>query len=268
MIKFRLQSFFITAILFIFVQACQSVTSQDKTQQAEKLLKNNNINNQQCVILLHGLARGKRSLAKMTNALENAGYATVNYAYPSRQYVIETLSENAITAALAQCNKHTRIHFVTHSLGGILVRQYLAKHDLANLGRVVMLGPPNKGSQVVDKLKRVPGFKAINGPAGLQLGTDENSVPNTLGAANFEVGVIAGTRSINPILSTLLPGQDDGKVSLSHTKLDGMADHIALPVTHPLMMDNPRVIKETLHFLQYGSFQSNKNLKSKHATTW
>lgn len=258
MIKFRLQSFFIITILFVVLQACQSVTSQDKNQQAEQLLRNNNIKNQQCVILLHGLARGKRSLAKMTTALESAGYATVNYAYPSRKYVIETLSETAITAALAQCNSSARVHFVTHSLGGILVRQYLAKHDLARLGRVVMLGPPNKGSQVVDKLKRVPGFKAFNGPAGLQLGTDEASVPNTIGAANFEVGVIAGTRSINPVLSTMLPGQDDGKVSLSHTKLDGMTDHIALPVTHPLMMDNPRVIDETLHFLQHGSFQSNK----------
>ena len=98
-------------------------------------------------------------------------------------------------------------------MGGILVRQYLLLNTIENLGHVVMLGPPNKGSQVVDKLYKVPGFKLINGPAGMQLGTGELSVPNILGPANFKVGIIAGTRSINLILSSMLPNPDDGKVS-------------------------------------------------------
>jgi len=187
--------------------------------------------------------------------LEGEGYQTVNVSYPSTKHNIAQLAEDAIGDALNQCSMCTTIHFVTHSMGGILVRQYLNAHSVKNLGRVVMLGPPNQGSQVVDTLKNIPGFKMINGPAGMQLGTEDMSIPNTLGPAHFELGVIAGTRSINLILSTMLPKPDDGKVSVENTKLDGMADHIALPVTHPFMMNNKKVIRQVLCFLKNGSFQ-------------
>ncbi|HCY87941.1 MAG TPA: alpha/beta hydrolase [Desulfobacteraceae bacterium] len=206
------------------------------------------------VILLHGLARTARSMAVMETSLEAAGYHTVNLGYPSTEYPVETLAQNAIDDALSNCPQDNTVHFVTHSLGGILVRQYLSRQKIANLGRVVMLGPPNKGSQVVDKLKDVPGFKMINGPAGRQLGTDPASIPSRLGPAEFEVGVIAGTRSINLFLSTLLPGRDDGKVTVENTRLEGMADHIELPSTHPFMMKNKTVVHQTLHFLKHGRF--------------
>ncbi len=206
------------------------------------------------VILLHGLARTNRSMTKMASALKDDGFHTINHDYPSTKYPIEELAEKEIEQALNKCPKGDRIHFVTHSLGGILVRQYLRFHTIENLGRVVMLGPPNKGSQVVDTLKNVPGFELMNGPSGMQLGTEAQSVPNTLGPANFEVGIIAGTRSINLILSTFLPGQDDGKVTIEGTKLEGMADHITLPASHPLMMRNKTVIRQTIHFLRHGRF--------------
>ncbi len=140
-------------------------------------------------------------------------------------------------------------------MGGILVRQYLSQHRLNQLGRVVMLGPPNQGSQVVDKLRDWSVFRWFNGPAGVELGTDMASVPKTLGAAEFELGIIAGSRSINWLLSTLLPGPNDGKVTVESTKLAGMTDHLVLPVTHPLMMRHPDVIRQTLYFLQHGEFQ-------------
>ena len=82
-----------------------------------------------------------------------------------------------------------------------------------------MIGPPNKGSEVVGKLRDVPGFYFIHGEAGLELGTGETSVPNQLGQANFDLGIIAGTRSNNLILSGMIPGVDDGKVSVENTKL-------------------------------------------------
>lgn len=208
----------------------------------------------ECVVLLHGLARSASSLNKLAAALDKHGYHCINYNYPSTQADIPTLAEQAITAALSQCPNALTVHFVTHSMGGILVRQYLSQHTVDNLGRVVMLGPPNQGSEVVDTLRDMPGFQLINGPAGMQLGSDKMSVPNRLGPANFELGVIAGTRSINWILSTMLPKPDDGKVSVQSTKLEGMSDHISLPVTHPLMMNNPQVIAQTLHFLTYGEF--------------
>lgn len=210
---------------------------------------------QECVILLHGMARSNSSMDKLSNALDKSGYLTVNYDYPSTKYPVNKLAYQAITDALAQCQQTSKINFVTHSLGGILVRHYLSNNSIDNMGRVVMLGPPNKGSQVVDELRSMPGFELINGPAGLQLGTENDSVPNTLGPADFEVGIIAGTSTINFFLSTMLPNPNDGKVSVESTKLEGMADHISMPVTHPFMMNNEQVIKQVIYFLNNGVFK-------------
>ena len=209
---------------------------------------------QECVVLLHGLARSDRSMEKMAERLREKGFAVINHDYPSTEYPIEELSQTVFPEAAGECPEESRIHFVTHSLGGILVRYYLKYHALDNLGRVVMLGPPNKGSQVVDAMAEMPGFKLLNGPAGLQLGTEPSSLPNRLGAADFEVGIIAGTRSINLILSQLLPNPDDGKVSVESTKLEGMSDHITVPVSHPFLMNDDEVIRQTIHFLRHGQF--------------
>ena len=202
---------------------------------------------------MHGLARTSGSMQKIERSLQEKNFYVVNLGYPSRSHTIEKLSEIAITPALQQC-KQRKINFVTHSLGGILVRQYLANHDIPNLNRVVMLGPPNQGSEVVDKMKDVSGFNFLNGKAGRQLGTDSDSVPNQLGGANFEVGIIAGSRTINFILSLLIPGNDDGKVSIERTKLEGMSDHIVIPATHSFMMRNKQVIKQVVHYLDNGKF--------------
>ena len=208
------------------------------------------------VILLHGLARSDRSMKKLEMALLEKGYSVHNVSYASTRKTIEQLAEEAIGPALKSCPADRKLHFVTHSLGGILVRQYLLRHEIDNLGRVVMLGPPNKGSEVVDKLRNFPGFHFINGDAGLELGTGEGSVPNQLGAANFDLGIIAGTRSINLILSRMIAGVDDGKVSVESTKLEGMHDHLELEVTHPFMMRNNKVIEQVIHYLETGGFSA------------
>jgi hypothetical protein len=125
-----------------------------------------------------------------------------------------------------------------------------------NLGRVVMLGPPNSGSEIVDLLQNVPGFKTVNGPAGLQLSAKKDALPNQLGPANFELGIIAGSRSVNLVLSTMLPMPNDGKVSVESSKLEGMSDHLTMPVTHTFMMRNSAVITQVILFLQQGAFKS------------
>lgn len=216
-----------------------------------------------CVILLHGLAKSDSSMKKLETAVENAGFFAVNVDYPSTDHPIEKLAGPAIAPALDRCARNgsatddspSQVHFVTHSMGGILVRQYLSRVNVENLGRVVMLGPPNRGSEVVDKLGSFPGFHFIFGDAGLQLGSGKMSVPNTLGAADFDVGIIAGTESINPILSSMLPGKDDGKVTVERTRLEGMRDHLEMPVTHVFMMKNQKVITQVVHYLQHGQFQ-------------
>lgn len=147
-----------------------------------------------------------------------------------------------------------RVHFVTHSMGGILVRYYLNEHRMTNLGRVVMLGPPNRGSEIVDALGKDPFFKWLNGPAGGQLGTDINSVPNRLPAIDFDCAVIAGDASINWINSLIIPGPDDGKVSVSRTRIEGLRAHVVMPVSHPYLMKDVGVIHQVIHYLAFGCF--------------
>ncbi len=207
------------------------------------------------VILLHGLARSDDSMALLASALEAQGYCVANVDYDSRAGDIESLAVAAISPALKTCADAERIHFVTHSLGGILVRQYLAHHEIENLGRVVMLGPPNKGSEVVDTLRDVPGYHFINGDAGLELGTDENSIPNQLGPATFDLGIIAGTSTVNLILSEMIAGPNDGKVSVENTRLEGMNDHLVMEVTHTFMMRNDDVIEQVIYYLENGKFK-------------
>jgi len=213
-------------------------------------------NKNECVVLLHGLARSSRSFSAMENSLVETGYHVVNIDYPSRKQSIEMLAERYVTKAIEKCQslRPKKIHFVTHSMGGILVRYYLANQLLDNLGHVVMLSPPNQGSEVVDKLGDFPGFYVFNGPAGQQLGTSVESLPNKLGPVDYSVGIITGNKSINLILSTLIPGDDDGKVSVERAKVAGMSDYLIVPHTHPMIMLSEEVIRQTIYYLQSGKF--------------
>lgn len=209
-----------------------------------------------CVVLLHGLARTSKSMTKLVPAFEASSYRVANVDYPSREKPIEELAEIAVQKGVDQCgvDAEEQIHFVTHSLGGILLRYYLTHNQLPQLGRVVMLAPPNKGSEVVDKLGKVPGYYWLNGPAGLQLGTDAGSIPSSLGPVTYPVGIVAGTRTINYLLSQFLPNPDDGKVSVKNTRVEGMADFIKLPVSHPFIMRDDSAIQQARAFIENGEF--------------
>jgi pimeloyl-ACP methyl ester carboxylesterase len=207
-----------------------------------------------CVILLHGLARTSASMEELAAAFAEAGYAVANIDYPSRRHPVETLAPLVVQAGLAACPADTPVHFVTHSLGGILVRHYLASEPLPRLGRVVMIAPPNQGSEVVDRLGAMPGFAFWNGPAGLQLGTGPDALPRKLPAVTYPTGVIAGTRTFNLLLSQFLPNPDDGKVSVHSARVEGMRDFITVPYSHPFIMEREEVVTLALRFLSTGSF--------------
>lgn len=185
------------------------------------------------VVLLHGLGRGPASMAMLECSLRREGYRVLNIDYPSRRAPIAKLAERALGPVFGDGTRPSaeRVHVVTHSLGGILVRQYLRDHGVpATLGRVVMLAPPNGGSEIVDTLDGWGAYHRINGPAGLDLGTGPGAAPAALGALppGAEAGVIAGDFSWNPLFSALIPGADDGKVAVARTHVPGERDHLTL----------------------------------------
>jgi triacylglycerol lipase len=208
------------------------------------------------VVLLHGMGRTSLSMKRMEQFLENHGYRVINVSYHSRRLTIEQLSENYLRPLLDQkiTDPDAKVHFVTHSLGGIIVRQYLSSHTPKNLGRVVMLAPPNHGSEIIDCLKANPISRDFVGSSGRELGTDSDAVPNRLGPVHFECGIIAGDRSFNPFLASLLPNPNDGKVSVASAKVEGMSDFLVLHSTHTWLMWRERTLRQTLYFLEAGHF--------------
>ncbi|MEX2470031.1 MAG: hypothetical protein WD396_09770, partial [Pseudohongiellaceae bacterium] len=177
----------------------------------------------ECVVLLHGLARVSNSMGELERKLGHSGYSVANISYPSTREPLDVLANDAVGRGLEACRQTGAevIHFVTHSLGGILLRYYHQSQGIAELGRVVMLGPPNQGSELVDGLDGVPGF-GILGPTGRALGTEPEDIPRQLGPVAFELGVIAGDVNLNPLSLFLIDGANDSVVSVESTRVEGM----------------------------------------------
>jgi len=212
----------------------------------------------QCVVLLHGLGRTPRSMARVESALHAAGYATANMDYPSQSQTIEASALAAVPRGIGECRAagaHT-IHFVTHSMGGLLLRYYLSGHAVEGLGRAVMLGPPNQGSEVADALAGTALYDRVNGPAGAQLVTGPDGIAARLGPVRFPLGIIAGNQRtvVDSVLATHIPGENDGKVAVERARVEGMDDFMVLPVNHTFMAYDDVVIAQVLQFLRHGHF--------------
>ena len=211
----------------------------------------------ECVIVIHGMGRTKNSMNRIEKSLVKDNYIVWNESYPSTSESIEKLAVEHIEKGLAFCNKSKveTIHFVTHSLGGIMVRYYLQDHKIDSLGKIVMLSPPNKGSEVADFLKDIYVYKLAMGPAGQQLGTDSNSLPKLMRSIDANVGIITGNKTLDPWFSPLIPGVDDGKVSVESAKLEEMSDFMVVESTHAFIMRNALVIDQIKYFLKHGIFK-------------
>jgi pimeloyl-ACP methyl ester carboxylesterase len=243
----RLSLIILLPLLASGLPACATLVRTDLVERYQS---------DECVVLLHGLNRSWRTMEKLAVGLQQDGFSTANVDYPSTTLPVEEMAPIVVHEGLAQCRQTgaTRIHFVSHSLGGILLRYAYEQERIPDLGRVVMLGPPNQGSEVIDKTRNWPGVTVLTGVAGLQLGTGEDSIPSQLGPVEFELGVIAGTGTTNPMMSAMLPDEDDGKVTVIRTRVDGMSDFKIVEKSHFRMMKDKDVIADTSRFLRTGSF--------------
>lgn len=194
------------------------------------------------VVLLHGFWRSARSMKTLEKVLVKDGYEVVNIDYPSKEQTIESISDDYLKKNLNEScpDKKRKINFVTHSMGGIIVRHFLANNKLPNLGRVVMLAPPNNGSKMADVFSKFEVVNKMLGPALKQLTSSQKSPPKAIIKPDYEVGIIAG--------------KFDGKVSLKSTKLDGMKDFLVVPSAHSFIMEWDEVVVAVKNFIEKGKF--------------
>jgi triacylglycerol lipase len=209
------------------------------------------------VLLLHGLGLNRLAMARLACALRRDGYRVINVSYPSRSVSLEDLASTWLPDLLRAHKTDTapRLHVITHSMGGILLRLYLRDQRPANLGRLVMIAPPNHGSEVAEKLRENCFFRLFTGKNGRRLGTGPESLPLTLGPLDADLGIIAGSRSLNPLFSSWIARPSDGKVAIESTKLEGMKDHLILPISHTWLQYRRPVITQVRAYLRDGKFQ-------------
>jgi len=217
------------------------------------------------VVLLHGTLRSSMQMRRLAKHLQKQGFKTINISYPSRHFDLKRLCDHTQKKIEAQTGMDSQytIHFVGYSMGGLLVRTLLHHHRPKQLGRVVLIGTPNHGSEFADFLKNNILFRFIFGPSGQQLITDQHQFSHLFGNVDYALGIIAGHSTLDPFAKFLIPGPSDGKVSIQSTKLDGMKDHIVLKGNHIYLPYIKKNHHQTAHFLAHGCFDKtlNKHLR-------
>ena len=215
------------------------------------------------VVVLHGLIRSHDSMEPLCEYLESHGdYTVVNVGYASTR---RPIAEHARSLArlIENLDGIEEINFVCHSMGNIVVRHYLADQSDPATGtlredrikRMVMLAPPNHGSYLARALANDATFAAINGTPGQELGIGWEKLEKRLVVPPFEFAVIAGGRGDDKGFNPILPGDDDGTIRVSTTRLDGQSDFVRVPVLHSFIMQDRQVKRYVLRFLAEGRFE-------------
>lgn len=210
----------------------------------------------QLVILLHGMGRTRLSMRSLEKYFKNRDYQVLNESYDSRTKPIEVIAEEHISQLLGSVNidDFAAVHFVTHSLGGIMLRYYLSHHSIDKLGRIVMIAPPNQGSEVAEKYRDKLWYKLATGKPGQQLYIHNNSLLKELKPVPADVGIMIGTRSSDPWFNHVFESDHDGKVSVESARLPEMKDFITVNHGHTFIMNNKKIQQNIEHFLQHGVF--------------
>lgn len=242
---------FISIITILFYT---SLLSASPIKDKDNINIKNPTEHKEIVVIFHGIFRSSWHMRKLARFLRTQGYEVLNHDYPSTRFTLEELMEQTHYQIGDYIKKYDHVHFVGYSMGGLLVRALLNKYKPKNLSNVVLLAPPNNGSEVADFLKNNWLYKKLYGPAGQQLTTNQTQLTDLLGKVDYKVGVIAGSFSIDPISSLLLEKPHDGKVSVKSTMLPGMTDHIIVSASHTFFPHNKAVHQQTLYFLKNGRF--------------
>lgn len=221
--------------------------------QARNLSSENHFDNEEVVVMLHGLARSNVAMWALNIRLKRAGYRVQPVGYRSLRNTPEEIMQD-ISTQIDRCCKAgiSKVHFVGHSLGGLLIRKYLQDNRVENLGRVVLIGTPNQGTAVADYF-RDKWWAKVAGPTAMALGTDDNSFPSSLDDPYYPVGVIAGVIE-HEMHEHILPGKDDGLVTIESTKLEGMSDFVLIESGHAMMRYKDEVAAQAISFLKNGAF--------------
>ncbi len=235
-------------ILALFTVACLFAPLPAKAAKAAEM-----------VVILHGIAKTGSSMKSLERALQGAGYDTLSITYPSTERDLDGIADWLRQTQLTEgfWNENDTVHIVAHSMGGLVARRYLDRYQETvprdHLGAVVMLAPPNGGSEVADLIHNLPPYKWYYGPAGAELTTAAQAVNHS--DIHYDLGIIAGTKEWPYIAAAfVVPGKSDGRVSVENTKLAGMKDHITVNATHTFIMDKPDVHKQVLSFLKHRKF--------------
>lgn len=217
------------------------------------------------VVLLHGIGNHSGIMRRMALALEAEGYATLNVSYPSLTKPLVAIADNLVPRVSGFADTcDGPIHFIGHSLGGLVIRAYLARSRPANLGRVVMLGTPNQGSELADLACRLRLNRLLLGPVGRHLVTKRTHADEAqLGVIDYPLGIIAGNRPTPPYLfAPFFNAANDGKVMVERTHVAGQADHLTLPLAHQALPKHLHVAEQTIAFLRNGRFDANRRLSN------
>ena len=253
-----LKSVFSALLFVIFLSGCQSRADVSITFDDHQDL----CNKQDVVVLLHGMWRDERAMRPVEKYLTAQGYQVLNLSYPSTEYPIEDLVNAYLKPQIdaIPMQRGQQLHFVTHSMGGILVRYFLKHNQPKNIGRVVMIAPPNQGTELATLFADSEWVDVKRGPAAEQLSSAEESWVRSLGPVEFELGVIAGNYNSNWVTDWILPSDDDGVVTVESTKVDNMRDFVTVPEKHYRLRGNSYVLKQAAYFLKYGLFYRNSEM--------
>lgn len=214
------------------------------------------VNSKHTVVMIHGIARSTGTFRALRRALRGTEWNAVAFGYKSTRGTLEDHADS-LANFLDQQEDLETVSFVTHSMGGLILRHFLARkpprQQRRKIGRIVLIAPPNQGSRIADTLKGLRVYKAFYGPAGQQL--VPSSVAKVPGLAGNEFAVIAGGKGNGKGFNPLLPGDDDGTVTVAETLLDGAQDSLLVPAIHARISNNPTTTRATISFLRNGYLQ-------------